>query len=60
MLDSLTYRLQEGKLFVTITGADNLRKAIYTSVDRPWVNLTRADVTAIMSLVDKMLKDGLK
>src|SRR5690606_2199945 len=56
MLNSLNYRIQNGKLIVTVEGEDNLKKAIYTSVDRPWVNLTKADATAIRQLVEAMIR----
>lgn len=57
MLDSLDYDIRNGVLTVTVKGEDNMRKAIFTSQERPWANLTRADVTAIRELVEKMLKD---
>lgn len=56
MLDSLTYTIRDGKLLVTIEGAANVQKAIYTSIDRPWVNLTAADIRRIRDLVEEMLK----
>lgn len=60
MLDSLYYAIRQGKVFVSVEGADNLRKAIYTSVDRPWANLTRADVTAVRDLVSKLSGEVVK
>ncbi len=55
MLDSLDYKLSNGKLLVTVTGSDNVKKAIFTNEVRPWVNLTKADVTAIRELVNELI-----
>jgi hypothetical protein len=56
MLDSLTYYVDSrGNLVVTVKGEANVRKAIYTSVDRPWANLSKADITAIQKIVRSKL-----
>ena len=57
MLDSLDFTIRGGTLIVSVVGEDNLRKAIFTSEERPWAKLTRADVTAIRKLIEKELKD---
>lgn len=55
MLDSLDFKITGGKLTVSIIGADNVKKAIFTNDVRPWVNLSRADVVAIRALVEELL-----
>ncbi len=60
MLDSLTYKIRNCKIIVTVDGDENVKKAIYTSEDRPWVNLTRADETVIKQLVEKLLGEEFK
>ena len=57
MLDSLIFTVQNGVLNVSIKGAENIRKAIFTSKDRPWVNLTRADITIIRKTIEKLLRE---
>jgi hypothetical protein len=54
MLDSLDYTIAGNKITVSVVGEDNVKKAIYTHETRPWVNLTRADVTVIRDLVQKL------
>ena len=56
MLDSLTYYVDNnGNLVVTVQGEANVRKAIFTSVDRPWANLSKADIAAIQKIVRNKL-----
>jgi hypothetical protein len=57
MLDSLYFKIVNGQLIVDVRGEDNVKKAIYTSDDRPWANLSRADITVIKEIVRKGLLD---
>lgn len=51
MLDSLYYRVDTSGLTVSVKGSDNLLKAIYTSAERPWTNLSAQDIETLKQMV---------
>jgi hypothetical protein len=57
MLDSLKYRInRDGSLEIYVAGGTHvLQKVIYTNEARPWVNLGRAEKTAIYEFVSKLI-----
>jgi hypothetical protein len=60
MLDSLKYRIRDGKLEIYVAGGRKvLDKVTYTNEARPWVNLGRAEKTAIREFVDKLIRKKL-
>jgi hypothetical protein len=60
MLDSLRYRIRQGRLEIYVDGGTKvLNKVTYTHADRPWVNLGRAEKTEILKFIEKMQKEQL-
>jgi hypothetical protein len=58
MLNALYWVIRNNILTVSIR-PDQLKKAIYTNKDRPWVNLSKGEITKVTQFVERAVKQKL-
>lgn len=58
MLNALYWVIKNNILTVSIR-PDQLKKAIYTNKDRPWINLSKGEITKITQFVERTVKQKL-
>jgi hypothetical protein len=56
MLDSLSFDVRNGRLVVNVTGASNIKKAIYVSEERPFANLSKGEQTKLLKELERLMK----
>ena len=56
MLDSLFSKVDVNGLTVNVKGDRNALKAMYTSIDRPWANLSYEDIEFLKQVVRDSLQ----